>query len=174
MCAYSAFPPTVSCLLSLEVAMVRSININGVNQVYIDHPEVNAAAIIYSEMGCYAQCGIVFIPFIQATLFNLLVFVLSVVGLSSERFECPLKRRLRTQGILYFAVAGIVYIPPVVSPYSPPPTGFSIIFRLLLSLVTAVRLNFFRCCPDSIAIQLYLFSFPILVSRKLRWCTRRG
>ncbi|KAF8555167.1 hypothetical protein OG21DRAFT_936775 [Imleria badia] len=84
-------------MLAVDVTTVRSININGVGRVFIGHPQVNAATIIYT------------------TLFDLLVFILSVVGLSSQRSESPLKRRLRAQGISYFAVAVIVYIPPMVA-----------------------------------------------------------
>ena len=102
-------------------------------------------------------------------LFDLLVFILSVVGLSSQRSESPLKRRLRAQGILYFAVAVIVYIPPAVGPHSPPRTVFSksSSFRSLLCSLIPVRFNykFFWYFNDLILIQLYISSFPILVSR---------
>ena len=59
--------------------------------------------------------------------YDLLVFLLSVVGLSREQSKSPLKGRLRAQGILYFAVAVIAYIPPSVwDPYSPHRTVFSL------------------------------------------------
>ena len=57
---------------------------------------------------------VVFIRCVSAITLDLLVLVLSIVWLSSQRHEIPLKKRLRTQGIFYFAVAGIIYIPPMV------------------------------------------------------------
>ncbi|KAH0834160.1 hypothetical protein J3R83DRAFT_11466 [Lanmaoa asiatica] len=83
-------------MLVYDVTTVRSIVVNGVCEVYINAPQMNAAALIYT------------------TCYDLLVFVLSVVGLSKQRSESPLKKRLYQQGIFYFAVAGIFYIPPVV------------------------------------------------------------
>ncbi|KAI9568753.1 hypothetical protein HD554DRAFT_712692 [Boletus coccyginus] len=51
----------------------------------------------------------------NAMVYDLLVSVLSIVALSRERSGSPLKRRLRTQSILYFVVSGIIYIPPMIS-----------------------------------------------------------
>ena len=112
-----------SSLLSLEVVMnIRTININGVCEVYYKYPQMDVATLIYSEFKLFIQTGVVLIESIQATFYDLLVFVLSAVRLSRERSKSPLKRRLRAQGILYFAAAVIAYIPPSVgSPYYPIP-----------------------------------------------------
>ena len=104
-----------SHLLSLEVAAsIRTINIQGVCVVYLNHPQIDIAAIIYSGSKYYVQTGAVLIQRIAAMFYDLLVLVLSVVGLSSERSESPLKRRLCAQGVLYFAVAVMAYIPLMV------------------------------------------------------------
>ncbi|KAN0080309.1 hypothetical protein V8E55_009875 [Tylopilus felleus] len=84
-------------LLVIDVTMISATEMDGVCQVHLRYPQMNAIAIMYS------------------TFFDLLVLVLSVVGLSSQRSESPLKRRLRAQGISYFAIAGLAYIPPVVA-----------------------------------------------------------
>ena len=113
--------PLTHTLLSLEVAAsIRTVNIQGVCVVYLNYPQIDAAAIIYSGSNYYVQTGVVLIRRISAMFYDLLVLVLSVVGLSNERSESPLKRRLRAQGVLYFAVAVIAYIPLIVwVPYSP-------------------------------------------------------
>ena len=113
--------PLTQTLLSLEVAAsIRTVNIQGVCVVYLNYPQIDAAAIIYSGSNYYVQTGVVLIRRISAMFYDLLVLVLSVVGLSNERSESPLKRRLRAQGVLYFAVAVIAYIPLIVwVPYSP-------------------------------------------------------
>lgn len=46
--------------------------------------------------------------------YDFLVLILSIVKLSKQQSQSPLKERLRTQGVLYFAVAAIAYIPPTV------------------------------------------------------------
>ena len=103
--------------------MISATEMDGVCQVHLRYPQMNAIAIMYCELRCDIQIGVVFTRSTQATFFDLLVLVLSVVGLSSQRSESPLKRRLRAQGISYFAIAGLAYIPPVVrAPYSPPCT----------------------------------------------------
>ncbi|KAG6369463.1 hypothetical protein JVT61DRAFT_14572 [Boletus reticuloceps] len=83
-------------LLAINVVNIRSISVDFHCVVYENSPQINAATLIYT------------------TFFDLLMFVLSIVGLSSQRCESPLKKRLRAQGILYCAVAGASYIPPMV------------------------------------------------------------
>jgi len=85
-------------MMVIEVVVnIKTINVDGVCEAYVNYPQIDAAALIYT------------------TLYDLLVLVLLVVGLSSEQSESPLKRRLRAQGIVYFAVAVIAYIPSMVS-----------------------------------------------------------
>jgi hypothetical protein len=93
---------------------IKTINVDGVCEAYVNYPQIDAAALIYSGSNSYVQTGVVLIRCISATLYDLLVLVLLVVGLSSEQSESPLKRRLRAQGIVYFAVAVIAYIPSMV------------------------------------------------------------
>jgi hypothetical protein len=103
-----------------------TINIQGVCEVYVNYPQLDAAAVIYSGSNYYVQTGVVLIRCISATFYDLFVFVLTVVGLSSERSESPLKRRLRAQGVLYLAVAVIAYIPLMVWGHYFPRTVFSL------------------------------------------------
>ncbi|KAF8555169.1 hypothetical protein OG21DRAFT_936705 [Imleria badia] len=107
-------------MLVVDVTMIRSININGVDEVYMSHPQTNAVAILYT------------------TLFDLLVFVLSVVGLSSQQSESPLTRRLRAQGVLYFAIAGVVYIPPVVAALLGDLSVYILVSNIAVSVSTIV------------------------------------
>jgi len=52
--------------------------------------------------------------------YDLLVLLLSVVKLSYEPSKSPLKERLRAQGILYFIVAAIANVLPMVcTPLAP-------------------------------------------------------
>lgn len=92
-----------------------------------------------------SKTSVVFNRCIRVTCYDLLVFVLSVVGLSKRRSESPLKKHLRGQGILYLALVVMVYIPPTVwSPYSPFHTACSSsYFRLPLCSMFPVRLNYF-------------------------------
>lgn len=148
----SASPPSslaCPCLLSSDVANIKAMKDDCVCIVYPTYPQMNGVTLIYSESGCYTRIGALFIRRISATFFDLVVLVLSVLGLSSQRCESPLKRRLRAQGIMYFAVAGIAYIPPMVwiflvlhpVPCSHRPS------RFLLYSITLVRSHPFRCCP---------------------------
>ncbi|KAN0080267.1 hypothetical protein V8E55_009833 [Tylopilus felleus] len=98
-----------------DVAITHPVNVNGVCEVYLKYPRLNAATFIYT------------------TFFDSTVFVLSVVGLSSQRCESPLTRRLRLQAILYIAVAGISYIPPIVSLLLG---NFSVYFLLYNTAIT--------------------------------------
>ncbi|KAH0834159.1 hypothetical protein J3R83DRAFT_11464, partial [Lanmaoa asiatica] len=82
--------------LVFNVITIDSGEVDGICEVSFSIPQVYAASLIYTM--CY----------------DFLVFVLSVVGLSRQRSKSSLKKRLCTQGIFYFAVAGIFYIPPVV------------------------------------------------------------
>ena len=43
--------------------------------------------------------------------YDFLVLVLSIVKLSKQPSKSPLKERLRAQGLLYFVVAAMAYIP---------------------------------------------------------------
>lgn len=92
--------------------------------------------MIYSELGYYVQAGVVFIRCIEAPCYDLLVFVLSVVGLSRKRSDSPLKKCLYFQGTVYFAIAGLAYIPPLVrGPHGLPDP----------SLIGRVVSRFLRC-----------------------------
>ena len=126
-CIFTIFSPH-SHPFSLEVsASIRTVNIQGVCVVYLNYPQLDAAALIYSGSGQHVQIGVVLTQCISAMFYDLLVLVLSVVGLSNERSESPLKRRLRAQGILYFVVAVIAYIPSMVWGFYPlPRTVFSL------------------------------------------------
>ncbi|KAF8127619.1 hypothetical protein EV363DRAFT_1343887 [Boletus edulis] len=83
-------------LLVINVVNIRSNSANCHCAVYETSPQINAATLIYT------------------TFLDLLMFVSSIVGLSNQRYESPLKKRLRAQGILYCALAGISNIPPAV------------------------------------------------------------
>lgn len=50
----------------------------------------------------------------QALIYDFLVLVLSTVGLSKRPSKSPLRKRLRAQGLVYFVIAVITYIPPAV------------------------------------------------------------
>ncbi|KAG6369462.1 hypothetical protein JVT61DRAFT_14571 [Boletus reticuloceps] len=63
---------------------------------------------------------------------DFLVLVLLVVGLSSQRSKSPLKKRLRIQGILYCAVAGVTYISTVVVVLLHNPGKMEIVASALL------------------------------------------
>jgi len=78
------------------ISLLRLIDTDGLCMVYFDHTQVNAAAFIY------------------VTICDLFVFALSVVGLSKQRSQSPLTKRLQKQGIFYSAIVGIAYIPPAV------------------------------------------------------------
>ncbi|KAF8439869.1 hypothetical protein L210DRAFT_3540669 [Boletus edulis BED1] len=75
-------------LLVINVVNIRSNSANCHCAVYETSPQINAATLIYT------------------TFLDLLMFVF--------RYESPLKKRLRAQGILYCALAGISNIPPAV------------------------------------------------------------
>jgi hypothetical protein len=62
--------------------------------------------------------------------YDLIVLVLSIVKLSRQSCKSPLKDRLRAQGLLYFAVATMANIPPIVC---TPHASFIIIYSSLLS-----------------------------------------
>lgn len=145
----SSFFSFASCFLSLDVAVIRLIEVNGICDIHFSYPQINATTLVYSESGHCVWSGVVLIY--QATFFDLLVFVLSVVGLSSQRSDSPLKRRLRTQGVVYIAVAVISYIPSMVCCLTPHSVRLSIaITRFLLFSTTPVRLDLFRRRRDSI------------------------
>ncbi|KAI9568751.1 hypothetical protein HD554DRAFT_712493 [Boletus coccyginus] len=80
----------------IDRATSRVTNENGFCEIYFNYPQINVAVFGYTMV------------------YDLLVSVLSIVALSRGRSESPLKRRLYTQSILYFVIAGITYIPPMV------------------------------------------------------------
>ena len=49
VCIFTIFPH--SRLLSLDVTTIKLANVDGFGQIYIGRPQVNAAAIIFSESG---------------------------------------------------------------------------------------------------------------------------
>ncbi|KAI9567132.1 hypothetical protein HD554DRAFT_1027648 [Boletus coccyginus] len=83
-------------ILVTNTATVKASGLNGVCVIHYTQPAVTAGVYVYTM--CY----------------DLLVLVLSVVKLSYQPSTSPLKERLRTQGILYFAVAAIINIPSTV------------------------------------------------------------
>ncbi|KAI9462606.1 hypothetical protein HD554DRAFT_1452003 [Boletus coccyginus] len=80
----------------LGTATVKISWLNGVCVTHFTQPGVTAGVYVYTV--CY----------------DLLVLVLSVVKLSYQPSKSPLKEHLRAQGILYFTVAAIANIPPMV------------------------------------------------------------
>ena len=70
--------------------------------------------------------------------YDLIVLVLSTVKLSRQPSKSPLKERLRTQGLLYFTVATMANILPMVCTLHVRHHLFIVIYRFLLSLVPTV------------------------------------
>jgi hypothetical protein len=99
-------------ILALEAADFKAFRSNGVCIVQFMDPAVFAGAVVYTM--CY----------------DLIVLVLSIVKLSRQSCKSPLKDRLRAQGLLYFAVATMANIPPIVC---TPHASFIIIYSSLLS-----------------------------------------
>ncbi|KAI9567127.1 hypothetical protein HD554DRAFT_1026886 [Boletus coccyginus] len=83
-------------ILVTGTATVKISWLNGVCVTHFTQPGVTAGVYVYTV--CY----------------DLLVLVLSVVKLSYQPSKSPLKEHLRAQGILYFTVAAIANIPPMV------------------------------------------------------------
>ncbi|KAH0835765.1 hypothetical protein J3R83DRAFT_9603 [Lanmaoa asiatica] len=81
-------------VLALDVTNLQATKLNGKCAVHVVRPEMNAIVFVYSL--CY----------------DFLVLVLSIVGLSRRPSKSPLMKRLRTQGLVYFVVAVVTYIPP--------------------------------------------------------------
>ncbi|KAN0078411.1 hypothetical protein V8E55_010468 [Tylopilus felleus] len=81
-------------ILALDVANLQGAQIGTRCVVVVARPALNGAVFIYS----------LFLDF--------LVLVFATVGLSRQTSKSPLAKRLRAQGIVYFAVAMVTYIPP--------------------------------------------------------------
>ncbi|KAF8122316.1 hypothetical protein EV363DRAFT_1182992 [Boletus edulis] len=101
-------------VLALDTVNIKSFRSNGACTIYLMHPAVSAGVFVYTM--CY----------------DFLVFVLSIIKLSKEPCRSPLSECLRSQGLLYFAVAVVANILPTVCPslapfpivYSSSSTGF--------------------------------------------------
>jgi len=83
-------------ILALDVANFKAFRSDRVCVVQSIHPAVNAGALVYT------------------TCYDLLVFVLSIVKLSRQPSKSPLNEHLRAQGLLYFAVATMANVLPMV------------------------------------------------------------
>ena len=57
--------------------------------------------------------------------YDLIVLVLSIVNLSRQSSKSPLKDRLRAQGLLYFAIATMANILPIVCTARVPFTTYT-------------------------------------------------
>ena len=73
-----------------------------------------AVVFLYSELHQCVLSEALFIRCVVAMCYDFLVLVLSIVGLSRQPSKSLLKERLRTQGLLYFAVVTVTCIPPTV------------------------------------------------------------
>jgi len=76
-------------ILAIDVAYIKSSELDGACVVHDTNPALSALIFMYTV--CY----------------DLLVLVLSIVKLSKQPSNSPLKERLRTQGLSYFAVAAL-------------------------------------------------------------------
>jgi len=83
-------------VLILDMANLRSWGSDGDCIVSLVHPSLGATLFVYTM--CY----------------DFFVLVLSFIKLSKQSSKSPLTERLRTQGLLYFVVVALSYIPPTV------------------------------------------------------------
>ena len=101
-------------ILRSEVANVRSYRSIEGCIAYLTYPVLSGGIFVYSESHHYVLSGVLFIRRVPAMCYDFLVLVLSIVKLSKQPSKSSLGERLRAQGLLYFVIAAMAYIPPTV------------------------------------------------------------
>lgn len=105
---------STSFILWLDVANLQGAQIGTRCVVVVARPALNGAVFIYCKSNWLS--GLLILDGAEALFLDFLVLVFATVGLSRQTSKSPLAKRLRAQGIVYFAVAMVTYIPPTVGP----------------------------------------------------------
>lgn len=105
-------------VLPLDLANIRSYQVDGQCNVYLVHSAVNAAVFVYCESKTLVQI-VCSLQDTQALCYDFLVLVLSFARLSAQSSKSPFMKRLHAQGLLYFVVVVVTYVPPTVSSRVP-------------------------------------------------------
>lgn len=121
---------------------IRSYASNGTCVTYLVHPAISAGILVFSGLHHHVFSGVPFIQCVPAVCYDFLVLILSIVKLSKRQPQSPLMERLRTQGLLYFAIAAAANILPMVwiprTTLLVKVTYSSFIYRSLASLIPLV------------------------------------
>ncbi|KIJ14789.1 hypothetical protein PAXINDRAFT_115516 [Paxillus involutus ATCC 200175] len=128
----------VLCLLSLVSVAHWTILIIGRQLFFIDASMTSGGCNVV-----YVDITKALAVYLYTMFYDMLVIVLTTIGLSRKRSSCTLWRRLYRQGIAYFAVTFLANIMPLVRVvcFDFSPSVLIMIYRLFVGSILMVRFH---------------------------------